>query len=566
MTGGINSKRMRAALAAELPAEEFDAHQVEYFAKLFDDGAEADAESFVESCSPHLAQLCSSQDEAERVCQRIFQKLRDTAEGDKAASDSLQAKPTAAPAAANNGGALPAEILTWMKAEKLAAYLDGAKQWCNKEGVSTVAEIVARADDFADALDLKKLERKRVQKANTRAAPVVVRPPVQSWGFGPADNPRKYTAFEQLGSGLTAQVYRCTNAEGQVFAAKKMSMARWRLHPGAQRMQQDMKREISLLLLFRHHRILSLHDTVEVFNNQGALDNLYLIMDLMDGGDLYSKIVQLKAFTEPLAKDVFVQIVEGVSYIHSKKIIYRDLKPENILVDGRTCRPDRMEIKLSDFGQSKIVDDEYTLAHSKVGTPQYWAPEVSGVVPRPPEGYDTRVDLWSLGVVLFVMLVGGYPFDHNNDDHIREARINFRPSQLDSKHMSVDAKDLICSLVKVDREQRLSLDGCLNHRWVGEYSRLLKLETELNPRVIEERIPLPAVPTPQQKSRLNEELLSWTTKYRCHSRVANNEVIAKLDETHIQPEMRDVAKVALRQIVDGIFPQQNPQAASAAAG
>merc|ERR1712190_168381 len=132
-------------------------------------------------------------------------------------------------------------------------------------------------------------------------------------------------------------------------------------------------------------------------------------------------------------------------YIHSKDIVHRDLKPENVLVDDRRSRGELLEVKLSDFGHSKLINDGYSTAiSSRVGTPQYWAPEVSDPR-RAALGYDFSADLWSLGVVLYVMLAGSYPFEKGEPSY---------------KNVKDSAKDLITSLFRREPSERISLSRC----------------------------------------------------------------------------------------------------------
>merc|ERR1711959_380194 len=124
-------------------------------------------------------------------------------------------------------------------------------------------------------------------------------------------------------------------------------------------------------------------------------------------------------------------------------IVYRDLKPENILVTGKAAGEADLQIKLSDFGHSKLVNDGYSTALTRVGTPQYWAPEVSDPV-LSAQGYDHRVDLWSLGVVLYVMLMGAYPFDGVKakiEDQIQNPQLTFR-SPVTGRCASPNAENL----------------------------------------------------------------------------------------------------------------------------
>merc|ERR1719199_924523 len=136
-------------------------------------------------------------------------------------------------------------------------------------------------------------------------------------------------------------------------------------------MQQVLQREIQILFGLKHPRIVTLFDVIE------EADKLCLVMEIVSDGELFDYIVKRGTLSEPGARNVFCQIVDALKYIHSKDIVYRDLKPENILVSGKTDKETDLQIKLSDFGHSKLVNDGYSTALTRVGTPQYWAPEVS---------------------------------------------------------------------------------------------------------------------------------------------------------------------------------------------
>lgn len=503
------------------------------------------------------------------------------------------------------GDPLSEEVAAWLEKLHLGTYIEKARAWCNDSGAVSVAEILENLDDFATKLQLKKLERKRVEKelgaqatpahAAAATAAAALRPGAPPGGaaspasqstaatvpsahppismatgfFGPADNPQKYTLGKELGQGATATVYECW-CDSKIHAVKTISLTKLRLQPGFQRMADTLRREVSILFQLRHPRIVSLHDVVEakVGNNP---DKLHLVMDYVKGGELFERIVQEGAFQEqPTARYVFLQIAEGLKYIHSKDIVYRDLKPENILVDDANSTPGYLEIKLSDFGHSKLINDGYSTALTRVGTPQYWAPEVSD--PRmAAQGYDQRVDLWSLGVVLYVLLIGAYPFDgfHSSiEDQIRQAQVEFRQSALGCD-ISDLAKELVRALIKVKPDERLSLDGCLGHKWVvskqgSNFHRLLKLETEINPRVAEERLSLPCTPNREQVAALRRDLHVWMTKFHCSAKLANEQIIATLgDETVVGPDQIRNAREELCQIINyncGQYPKERAAA------
>eukprot|EP00913_Durusdinium_trenchii_P007474 g7026.t1 len=287
------------------------------------------------------------------------------------------------------------------------------------------------------------------------------------------EQPNRYALGEELGTGATATVYRCTRtSDGTQYAVKCINLGKLRLQPNFKKVSSKLMREVSILFTLRHPRIVSLFDVVE------ANDTLHLVMELVQGGELFDEIVRVGAFTEPAARYVFIQIAEGLKYIHSQDIV------------------GLLEIKLSDFGHSKLINDGYSTALTRVGTPQYWAPEVSDPA-KAAQGYSQRVDLWSLGVVLYVMLVGAYPFDGLKepiDQQIKRAAVSF-PAD---RPISQNAKDLIQALIKPRPENRLSLDGCLSHDWISSenssLAKIAKLCAMGQYAATEEKLPLPAEP------------------------------------------------------------------------
>jgi len=544
------------AAVAELPSATagLDSSIVSHLANLLSNdlgGVEGvSVEALALAWMPFLASLgaCEDDDEAAArgVCAKLVARLRPGGGGS-----------APAPAAANQVEEedLSSEIVAWLERLKLTQYTAKTKAWCNSMGAVHVSEILDNLEDFSDTLGLKPLEVKRVSKARdggASGAPVTPSTPQEGTSaatsstasppstsstssiprqvqgfFGPEADPQRYAILEELGQGATAVVYKCMRGT-DLYAAKTISLGKLRLQPGFQRIADSMRREVSILFSLRHPRIVSLFDVVEAPEGKTP-DKLYLVMELVQGCELFDKIVERGALTEPQARYVFIQITEGLQYIHSKDIVYRDLKPENILVDEKNSREQFIEIKLSDFGHSKLINDGYSTALTKVGTPQYWAPEVSEAdLTR--KAYTQAVDLWSLGVVLYVMVIGSYPFDgvaSPMDQQIRSAQVHFRTNSL-GLQVSEPCQALIRSLIKVNPVQRLPLVDCLRHRWTelpeGSVGRnLLKLETQGDPALLEERILLPCHPSSAQRDQLNRDLNTWTAKFHCAVRLKKDD-------------------------------------------
>mmetsp|Transcript_108075 Transcript_108075/g.306450 ORF Transcript_108075/g.306450 Transcript_108075/m.306450 type:complete len:577 (-) Transcript_108075:46-1776(-) len=460
---------------------------------------------------------------------------------------------------ADGGEALSQEVSDWLLQLKLSAYKGSAQDWCFRNGVTRVEQILESRQDFAKALNLKPLEVKRVDKDYlSRAAPKPDGPaPVaaptatpasparphagSAQTIGPEGDLHKYIILEELGQGATATVYKCMRGE-TAMAVKTMSLAKLRLQKDFAHMKDKLNREIEILYALRHKKIVSLFEAIE------QADKLHLVMELVEGGDLFDQIVKRGCFSEPTACYVFLQVAEGLQYIHSKGIVHRDLKPENILFDARASKGDQLEVKLTDFGQSKLIQDGYSVALTRVGTPQYWAPEVCDPA-KALRGYDQRVDLWSLGVVLYVMLVGHYPFDGVSDtmeNQIRRGSISFSGM---AREISDQAKALVNGFIKVNPHERKSLADAFSDPWVvsqGGPKRLQKLCTEVGPSCHEESLKLPSNLTKDapQLPKLRCDLLQWNKKFKCFARATYDQVIARYGpETHVEEARRELLQI-----------------------
>mmetsp|Transcript_13033 Transcript_13033/g.24150 ORF Transcript_13033/g.24150 Transcript_13033/m.24150 type:complete len:312 (+) Transcript_13033:66-1001(+) len=199
----------------------------------------------------------------------------------------------------------------------------------------------------------------------------------------------------KLGSGHFATVYRGRNrATGQLVAMKKIKRELTRL--------SNLQTEVSALRkVTGHPNIVQLYD---VYYNS---DSVVLVLEMLGGGELFDRICDSGAYTEWDAANHCRKIATALAYMHANGIVHRDLKPENLVLADR--RPNS-EIKISDFGLSKILNDDEQTMKTVCGTRAYSAPEVNfGGGPRSAQ-YTEKVDSWSLGVILFVILVAYHPF------------------------------------------------------------------------------------------------------------------------------------------------------------
>eukprot|EP01064_Diplonema_japonicum_P013373 TRINITY_DN20920_c0_g1_i1.p1 TRINITY_DN20920_c0_g1~~TRINITY_DN20920_c0_g1_i1.p1 ORF type:complete len:349 (+),score=111.85 TRINITY_DN20920_c0_g1_i1:47-1048(+) len=223
---------------------------------------------------------------------------------------------------------------------------------------------------------------------------------------------------------------------------------------------EALKTEVKILMNVKHANVVNLLD---VFEDD---DKLYLIMELMAGGELFDKICNdyPNGYSEKQAAELARQIIEAVKYLHGKGIIHRDLKPENLLF----ASPDdsHAQIKISDFGLAKIWSGD-TLARTACGSPNYVAPEV---LLNEMRGYTFLVDMWSVGVIVYVLLCGFCPFFDENTPAlfraITKGDYSFPSPYWDG--ISDDARDFISKLLVVNPEKRLTPEEALAHSWIAE--------------------------------------------------------------------------------------------------
>ncbi|XP_016094402.1 calcium/calmodulin-dependent protein kinase type 1-like [Sinocyclocheilus grahami] len=210
------------------------------------------------------------------------------------------------------------------------------------------------------------------------------------------------------------------------------------------------------LFFFRikHENIVSLED---IFESQS---HLYLVMQLVSGGELFDRIVEKGFYTERDASKLIRQILDAVKYLHDMGIVHRDLKPENLLYYSME---EDSNIMISDFGLSKI-EDSGSVMSTACGTPGYVAPEVLAQKP-----YSKAVDCWSIGVISYILLCGYPPFYDENDtklfEQILRAEYEFDSPYWDD--ISDSAKDFISHLMEKEPTLRYTCEQALQHPWIS---------------------------------------------------------------------------------------------------
>lgn len=259
-----------------------------------------------------------------------------------------------------------------------------------------------------------------------------------------------YKLGKQLGEGAFSVVKDGNHKQsGESYAIKIVTKAKL-THED----EEALKDEIGVLRELKHQHIIRLYDVFD------EAQYYYLVTEKMSGGELFDRIVQKSYYNEKEARDVCKILFDALEYCHVRKVAHRDLKPENLLL---LSDHNDSDIKIADFGFAKKVKEPNSLT-TQCGTPGYVAPEILEGVP-----YDTKADMWSLGVIVYILL-GGYPpfIEQNQRDlfrKIRKGQYEFHEEYWGQ--VSTDAKDLISSLLTVSPSRRLSANEALRNKWIG---------------------------------------------------------------------------------------------------
>jgi len=275
-----------------------------------------------------------------------------------------------------------------------------------------------------------------------------------------------YKLGKQLGEGAFSVVKEGQNrTTGDSFAIKIVTKAKL-----SKEDEIALKDEIDVLKDMEHKHIIRLYDVFE------EPQHYFMVTEKMMGGELFDRIVQKSYYNEKEARDTCEIIFSAIHYCHKMKVAHRDLKPENLLL---TSENDDSDIKIADFGFAKRVEKPKSLT-TQCGTPGYVAAEILEGKP-----YDTQADMWSIGVIVYILLGGYPPFIESNQRtlfrKIRKGQYEFHEEYWGQ--VSEDAKDLIRNLLTVDPDQRFDSSRALANKWIGADAKTLAaldLETNLD--------------------------------------------------------------------------------------
>lgn len=296
-------------------------------------------------------------------------------------------------------------------------------------------------------------------------------------------------ADKVLGSGASGSVKLAVHRQtGQKYALKTLHVDRFERDA-----MDDLRAEIGIMLEVDHPNIIRLQ---EVFHSD---DHIYLVMELCSGGELLNRLNAQRGhhYSERKAARYLLQMCHAVRYLHEHKICHRDLKLENFILDSKD---DDAQLVLIDFGLSKHLRKARQHMHRAVGTPFYVAPEVLEF------NYTIACDMWSLGVITYMLLCGRPPFSGYTDEeilqHVLRGHYHY-PSKLDRK-ISANAKDFIRRLLQPDPHDRMTAEEALDHPWIHEWDGP---EEPLDPEVLQE---LSEFRELTEFQRIAKEVLAYT--------------------------------------------------------
>eukprot|EP01116_Phalansterium_solitarium_P011879 TRINITY_DN27712_c0_g1_i1.p1 TRINITY_DN27712_c0_g1~~TRINITY_DN27712_c0_g1_i1.p1 ORF type:complete len:580 (-),score=226.98 TRINITY_DN27712_c0_g1_i1:49-1788(-) len=335
----------------------------------------------------------------------------------------------------------------------------------------------------------------------------------------------KYDVREVLGTGNFATVrLAIEKASGQRYAVKVIDKKKYAKQAGGRK--DALMDEVRILQSISHANIIGIHDVVD------TATTLYIVLELVTGGELLDRINDEHGFAEETARPLFVQLLDAVGYLHGRDIVHRDLKPENILFETKQYA----QLKLSDFGLSRVAG-EGSFMQTMCGTPQYLAPEVIGGsglgegANGGGRGYGKAVDMWSLGAILYVMLSAEPPFDESSAvpifSQIQRGCIRF---DSDAWHSVSDAaQDLVRGLMTVDASKRLTAEQVYAHPWLtgDDFEAYAERRQLMQQPRAEQPATTAYLPQQQQQQQLTEQV---RLEHEQRERIAEQQIEKKAKE------------------------------------
>ncbi|CAK75708.1 unnamed protein product (macronuclear) [Paramecium tetraurelia] len=272
-----------------------------------------------------------------------------------------------------------------------------------------------------------------------------------------------YNFGKVLGQGAFGKVWKVTHkTTGLVRAIKQLKKSSL-----IKEDEQRMFSEMNILKNLDHPHIVKLFELYQDENNY------YLVTEYLSGGELFDRIKKMSSFSENIAADYIRQILLATMHCHQQNIVHRDLKPENVIFINEDPNS---QLKVIDFGTSRKFDNTKAMS-KRLGTPYYIAPEVLN------HQYNEKCDIWSCGIILYILLCGYPPFSGKSEnqilDRVKAGKFNFDPEDWDQ--ISKEAKEFITKLLRMDPNKRLSAKQALDDPWLVKYAPT----SQVNKRVLD---------------------------------------------------------------------------------
>eukprot|EP00444_Apocalathium_aciculiferum_P004401 CAMPEP_0183396352 /NCGR_PEP_ID=MMETSP0370-20130417/9957_1 /TAXON_ID=268820 /ORGANISM="Peridinium aciculiferum, Strain PAER-2" /LENGTH=534 /DNA_ID=CAMNT_0025577127 /DNA_START=10 /DNA_END=1614 /DNA_ORIENTATION=- len=331
-----------------------------------------------------------------------------------------------------------------------------------------------------------------------------------------------------LGTGYSGAVLLATSkSTGAKYAVKA-----FKLHGVPRDKKQELVSECEIFLSMDHPHVARLVDVYE------DPDELSLVMECMEGGELFDRVTQRKVFSEKDAADASYQMLLAVNYVHSCGIVHRDLKLENFLYEKK----DSDFLKLIDFGFSRVWDKN-TKMELSCGTLSYVAPEVLN------KSYTSQCDIWSFGVIVFILLVGYMPFSGSSERqqiaNIRAGKYTWREDRW--KNVSQSGRDFVQKVLVVDASKRLTAEGCLHHPWILERKTQKRGKSPRESFDSSHAMALSSFARESKFRRAVMQLMAWSLT--AEERAEVRDAFLELDKDHTG----DISLIELRRVLEDKF-------------
>jgi len=291
----------------------------------------------------------------------------------------------------------------------------------------------------------------------------------------------KYEPQEELGNGMSSIVRRCVNKVTMGHFAVKM------IDLTGSHFEASFSEQKSTSIETNQKIIDYIENEVDILKQVSGKPNIiklvehfrstayyFIVFELMEKGELFQYLTSNKSsLCENETKNFMSQIFNGLSYLHSNRIIHRDIKLENLLLDSNN------RIKITDFGFATTLEKDEVL-RDLVGTINYMSPEMLRVNmnPRCNPGYSFPIDVWACGVIMFTLVSGKQPFYHRKEMQVLRKILECSYSYgVDNNEISDEAKDLITCCLNIDQHARFTIDNCLEHSW---FENSAKYDTDEN--------------------------------------------------------------------------------------